>query len=97
MKIHVWPQGACHLKHKGFLEDEDASDGHTDLTLIQEDFGTITSVIQDDVEKTNPKLNLVLAEGGGEPGKNRVDDKQTKDNPLLLLQDIELIHRSEPL
>ena len=50
----------------------------------------------DVVKMTDPKLNLVLAEGGGEPGKNRFEDKQMKDNPFLLLQDIELIHGSEP-
>ena len=39
---------------------------------------------------TDAKLNLVLAEGGGEPGKNRFE--QTNDvNPFLLSQDIELI------
>ena len=67
------------------MEDEDASNGHTDLMLTQEDFLLVTSVNQDVVEKTDPQLNLVLAEGGGEPGKNRFGDKQTKDNPLLTL------------
>ena len=47
----------------------------------QEDFDSVTSVVADVVKMTDPKLNLVLAEGGGEPGKNRFDDKQTKDNP----------------
>ena len=64
------------------MEDEDASNGHTDLTLTQEDFGSVTSIDQDVVLKTDPKLNLVLAEGGGKPGKNRFGDKQTKDNPF---------------
>ena len=69
-----------------------------DLTLTQEDFGSATSVDQDVVEKTDPKLNLVLAEGGGEPGKNRFDDKQTKDNPLLLSAKyrINTIHSQNP-
>ena len=44
-----------------------------DLTLTQEDFGSATSVGQDVVEKTDAKLNLVLAEGGSEPGKNRFE------------------------
>ena len=85
-------------KHKGFLEDDDASNGHTDLTLTQEDFGSATSVIQDVVEKTYPQLNLMLAEGGGEPGKNRFGDKQTKDNPFHPQQKVELntIHHQSP-
>ena len=62
-------------KHKGFLDVEDASNGHTDLTLTQEDFGSITSVIQDVVAKTNLQLNLVLEEGRGEHAKNRFGDK----------------------
>ena len=44
-----------------------------DLTLTQEDFGSATSIDQDVVEKTDAKLNLVLAEGGGKPGKNRFE------------------------
>ena len=89
---------ACHFKHKIFLEDEDASNGHTDLTLTQEDFDSATSVDQDVVEKTDPQLNLVLAEGGGEPGKNRFGDKQTKDNPFHPQQNVELntIHGQSP-
>ena len=50
----------------------------------QEDFDSVTSVIADVVKMTDLKLDPVLAEGGGEPGKNRFDDKQTKDNPILL-------------
>ena len=63
------------LKHKSFFEDVGAS--------TQEDFDSVTSVVADIVKMTDPKLNLVLAEGGGEPGKNRF--KQTNDiNPFLL-------------
>ena len=69
-------------KHKGFLEDEDASKGHTDLTLTQEDFDSVTSFAEDVVKLTDLQLNLVLVEGGGEPDKNRFGDKQTKDNPF---------------
>ena len=50
--------------------------------LRQEDLDSATSVVADFVKMTDPKLNLVLAEGGGEPGKNRFGDKQTKDYPL---------------
>ena len=52
--------------------------------LTQEDFDSATSVVADVVKMTDAKLNLVLAEGGGEPGKNRFDDKQTKDNPFSI-------------
>ena len=69
-------------KHKGFLEDEDASKGHPDLTLTWEDFDSITSFAEDVVKQTDLQLNLVLAEGGGEPDKNRFGDKQMKDNPF---------------
>ena len=56
-----------------------------DLTLTQEDFGSATSVGQDVVEKTDVNLNPMLAEGGGGPGKNRFQDKQTNDiNPFLI-------------
>ena len=51
----------------------------------QEDLDSATSVVADVIKMTDAKLNLVLAEGGGEPGKNRFGDKQTKDNPLLTL------------
>ena len=51
----------------------------------QEDFDSVTSVVADVDKMTDPQLNLVLAEGGSEPGKNRFGDKQTKDNPLLTL------------
>ena len=53
-----------------------------DLTLTQEDFDSAMSVNLDVVKMTDAKLNLVLTEGGGEPGKNRFGDKQTKDYPL---------------
>ena len=51
----------------------------------------------DVVKMTDPQLNLMLAEGGGEPGKNRFE--QTNDiNPFLLSQDIErIILGSEPV
>ena len=39
----------------------------------------------DVVKMTDPQLNLVLAEGGGKPSKNRFDNKQTKDNPYFTL------------
>ena len=73
---------ACLALSKSFVEDDDACNGHTDLALTQEDFGSATSFMQDVVKVTDPQLNLVLAEGGGEPGKNRFRDKQTKVNPL---------------
>ena len=69
-------------KHKGFLEDEDASKGHPDLTLTREDFDSIMSFAEGVVKLTDLQLNLVLAEGGGEHAKNRFGDKQTKDNPF---------------
>ena len=52
----------------------------------------------DVIKMTDPQLNLVLAEGGGEPGKNRFDDKQTKDNPFLLSAKyrINTIHGQKP-
>ena len=62
---------ACHLSTRASFKDVGAS--------TQEDF-----VVADVVKMTDPKLNLELAEGGGEPGKNRFDDKQTKDNPFLI-------------
>ena len=55
--------------------------------LTQEDFDSATSVVPDVVKMTDAKLNLELAEGGGEPGKNRFEDKQTNFNPFQ--QDIE--------
>ena len=55
--------------------------------LTQEDFDSATSVVQDVVKMTDPKLNLVLAEGGGEPGKNRFDEQTNESNLLLLSQD----------
>ena len=67
---------ACHLSTRSSFEDVGAS--------TQEDFDSVTSVVADVVKMTDPKLNLELAEGGGEPGKNRFDDKQTKDNPFSL-------------
>ena len=79
---------ACHLSTRASFEDVGAS--------TQEDFDSATSVAADVVKMTDAKLSLVLTEGGGEPSKNRFEDKQMKDNPFLLLQDIELIHRSEP-
>ena len=51
--------------------------------LTQEDFDSVMSVVVDVTKMTDLQLNLVLAEGGGEPGKNRFGDKQMKDNPLL--------------
>ena len=65
----------------------------------QEDFDSATSVVADVVKMTDPKLNLVLAEGGGEPGKNRFDDKQTKDNPFFTFtrHQILTIHESKPV
>ena len=51
---------------------------------MQEDFDSATSVVADVIKITDAQLNLVLAEGGGEPSKNRFDDKQTKDNPFLI-------------
>ena len=55
----------------------------------QEDFDSATSVDPDVVKMTDLKLDPVLAEGGGEPGKNRFE--QTNDvNPFLLSQDIDL-------
>ena len=55
-----------------------------DLALTQEDFDSATSVGPDVVKMTDAKLDLMLAEEGGEPGKNRFEDKQTKDNPFLI-------------
>ena len=72
------------LSRKSFVEDEDASSGHDWPHAAQEDFGSATSVGLDVVKMTDLKLDPVLAEGGGEPGKNRFDDKQTKDNPFLI-------------
>ena len=54
---------ACHLSTRASFEDVGAS--------TQEDFDSVISVMADVVKMTDPKLNLVLAEGGGEPGKNR--------------------------
>ena len=53
----------------------------------QEDFDSATSVVPDVVKMTDAKLNLVLAEGGGEPGKNRFDEQTNESNLLLLSQD----------
>ena len=75
---------ACHLSTRASFKDVGAS--------TQDDFDSATSVVADVVKMTDPKLNLVLAEGGGEPGKNRFGDKQTKDNPFHLQQDIEFIN-----
>ena len=48
-----------------------------------EDFDSATSVAPDVVKMTDLKLDPMLAEGGGEPGKNRFE--QTNDiNPFLL-------------
>ena len=55
--------------------------------LTQEDFDSATSVRPDVIKMTDAKLNLMLAEGGDEPGKNRFEDKQTNFNPFQ--QDIE--------
>ena len=81
---------ACHLSTRTFFEDVGAS--------TQEDFDSVTSVVADVVKMTDPQLNLVLAEGGGEPGKNRFGDKQTKDNPFHPQQNVELntIHGQSP-
>ena len=72
---------SCHARTSS--EDVDASSGATiDCTLTQEDFDSATSVDPDVVKMTDAKLNLMLAEGGGEPGKNRFE--QTNDiNPFL--------------
>ena len=52
----------------------------------------------DVVKMTDPQLNLVLAEGGGEPGKNRFDEQTNESNLFLLSQDIErIILGSEPV
>ena len=71
------PREARSLSARASFEDVGAS--------TQEDFDSVTSDVADVVKMTDPQLNLVLAEGGGEPGKNRFGDKQTKDNPLLTL------------
>ena len=53
----------------------------------QEDFVSATSVDPDVVKMTDLKLDPVLAEGGGEPGKNRFDEQTNESNLLLLSQD----------
>ena len=63
---------ACHFKHTIFFEDEDASNGHTDLTLSQEDFGSVTSIDQDIVEKTDGNLDPIPTEGGEGAGQEQV-------------------------
>ena len=55
-----------------------------DLTQTQEDFGSATSVGPDVVKMTDAKLDPMLAEGGGEPGQEQVQNKQTNFNPFLL-------------
>ena len=80
-------------KHKGFLEDEDASKGHPDLMLTWEDFDSITSFAEDVVKLTEFQLNLVLAEGGGEHAKNRFGDNKRKIIPQFHpLQDVVIIN-----
>ena len=47
---------------------------------------------------TDLKLDPMLAEGGGEPGKNRFDEQTNESNLFLLSQDIErIILGSEPV
>ena len=51
---------ACLALSKSFFEDEVASNGHTDLTLTQEDFDSVTSVVVNVAKMTDLQLNLVL-------------------------------------
>ena len=79
---------SCHARTSS--GDVDASGGATiDCTPTQEDFDSATSVDLDVVKMTDAKLDPMLAEGGGELGKNWFEEQTNEISLLLLSQDIE--------